>query len=161
MVIVSNHRLPYIFAGCTPHPHADWVTQQARQMIWKVGGHSTPIRYLLHDRDGKFPEAFDIMFRSVDIEPKLTPARAPNANAIAERWVRSAREECLDKLLIWNEAHLRSVLGEYVSYYNQRRPHQGLAQDSPLGLEPAPHEGTIRHREILGGIIRDYHRVAA
>lgn len=148
-------------AGCTPHPQTDWVTQQARQMVWKLGERSTPIRYLLHDRDGKFPDSFDNIFRSEDIDPILMPARAPNANAIAERWIRSAREECLDKLLIWDESHLRRVLGEYVLYYNQRRPHQGLAQDSPLGLETASPDGTIHHREVLGGIIRDYYREAA
>ena len=76
-------------------------------------------------------------------------------------WVRSVREECLDHLIILNEGHLRRVLREYVAYFNARRPHQGLAQDNPLGLEPGSNQGTIRHRKVLGGIIRDYYREAA
>ena len=75
--------------------------------------------------------------------------------------MRSVREECLDKVLILNERHLHRVLTEYLAYYNERRPHQGLDQDSPLGLEAASTEGPIRYRNVLGGIIRDYYREAA
>jgi putative transposase len=71
------------------------------------------------------------------------------------------REECLDRLIILNERHLRRVMTEYVAYFNERRPHQGLAQDSPLGLEPVSNQGTIRRRTVLGGIISDYYREAA
>jgi hypothetical protein len=100
---------------------------------------------------------FDTVFESEGIEIVDIPFEAPNANAIAERWVRSVREECLDKLIILNERHLRRVLTEYLSYYNARRPHQGLDQDSPLGLTVST-EGPIRSRNELGGIIRDYYR---
>lgn len=100
------------------------------------------------------------MFRSEGIEIIHTPFQAPNANAIAERWVRSVREECLDKVLILNERLLHRVLTEYLAYYNERRPHQGLDQDSPLGLERVSTEGPIRYRSVLGGIIRDYYREA-
>jgi putative transposase len=148
-------------AGCTPYPDERWAAQQARQMVWQLSDRASPIRYLIHDRDGKFTPAFDTVFRSEGIAIRRTPARAPNANAIAERWVRTVREECLDKLLIWNEPHLRRVLGEYVLYYNNRRPHQGLAQDSPLGLEVPSGEGAIAYRGVLGGVIRDYYREAA
>ena len=82
--------------------------------------------------------------------------QAPNAKAVAERWVRSVREECLDRLIILNERHLRRVLQEYTTYYNERRPHQSLEQDSPLGLESGSVQGPIRCRNVLGGIIRDY-----
>ena len=75
--------------------------------------------------------------------------------------MRSVREECLDKVIILNARHLRRVLTEYVAHYNGRRPHQSLAQDSPCGLRPRPHEGPIRCRHVLGGIIRDYYREAA
>jgi putative transposase len=148
-------------AGCTPHPDERWIAQQARQMVWQLRGRADPIRYLIHDRDGKFAGAFDTVFRSEGIAVRRTPARAPNANAIAERWVRTVREECLDKLLIWNEPHLRRVLREYVDYYNRRRPHQGIAQNSPLGLGSTATEGTIQYRDVLGGVIRDYYREAA
>jgi putative transposase len=89
------------------------------------------------------------------------PYHAPNANAHAERWVRTVREECLDKVIILNERHLRRVLHEYTEYYKVRRPHQGLEQDSPAGMFPASQEGTLRYRNVLAGIIRDYEREAA
>jgi putative transposase len=101
------------------------------------------------------------VFKSTGVRIIHTPVRAPNANAYAERWIRTVREECLDRLIILNERHLYRTLKEYVQYYNARRPHQGLRQDSPLGLAPSPTEGPIHYREVLGGIIRDYYRKAA
>jgi len=130
-------------------------------MLWRLEETGTSIRYLIHDRGKKFPKAFDTVFKSVGIKVRLTLKRTPNANAFAERWVRSVREECLDHLLIWNEAHLRRVLVEYVSYFNERRPHQGLEQDTPEGLKLVSSEGAIHHRDVLGGIIHDYYREAA
>ncbi|MCP4211109.1 MAG: transposase, partial [Halieaceae bacterium] len=88
-----------------------------------------------------------------------TPYQAPNANSFAERWVLTARSECLDHILIWNEAHLRRVLNEFIRYYNIRRPHQGLAQQSPVPRTSPEAEGVVRRRQILGGIINDYGRV--
>lgn len=117
--------------------------------------------YLIHDHDSKFTNAFDVVFASDGIEIVDIPHQAPNANAFAERWVRTVRQECLDKIIILNERHLQRTLKEYITYYNARRPHQSLAQDSPLGLEPASQEGPVRHRNVLGGIIRDYYREAA
>ncbi len=148
-------------AGCTAHPDSTWVSQQARQMTWELQDREVPMRYLIHDHDTKFAGLFDTVFEAEGIEIVDLPFEAPNANAIAERWVRSVREECLDRLIILNERHLRCVLNEYIAYYNARRPHQGIEQDSPLGLEPASPKGSIRYREVLGGIIRDYYRVAA
>ena len=121
-------------AGCTQHPDSAWVTQQARQFSWQLQEHDPSKRFLIHDRDTKFSASFEAVFASEGIETVLTPFRAPNANAVAERWVRSVRAECLDQLLILNETHLRRVLIEYVDYYNQSRPHQGLEQQAPLPL---------------------------
>ena len=90
-----------------------------------------------------------------------TPYRAPNANAHAERWVRSAREECLDHLLIAGEAHLRRVLTEYVAFYNEARPHQGLEQQCPVALPTLVRGGPVRRRDRLGGLLHDYYREAA
>ena len=90
------------------------------------------VRFLLHDRDGKFPGSFDTVFQAEGIEIIRTPVRAPNANAVAERVVRSIRAECLDHLLILNQRHLRFVLKQYLAYYNHRRPHQGLGQALPV-----------------------------
>jgi putative transposase len=148
-------------AGCTAHPNAAWVTQQARQMTWELEDRNLPMRYLIHDYDKKFTERFDTVFESAGVELVNIPYEAPNANAFAERWVRSVREECLDHLIILNERHLLCVLSEYVAYYNARRPPQGIDQDSPLELEPVSTEGPIYYRNVLGGIIRDYYREAA
>jgi hypothetical protein len=94
-------------AGCTRHPEAAWVTQQARQMVWQLEDRDPAIHFLIHDRDTKFVMAFDSVFQSTNTRIIRTPFRAPNANAYAERWVRTVRQECLNKLIIVNQAHLR------------------------------------------------------
>jgi putative transposase len=149
------------FAGCTRQPNAAWVNQQARQMVWKLEEQGIKVRFLLHDNDRKFTEMFDTMFRSIDIKVIHLPYRAPNANAFAERWVRTVREECLDKLLIFNEGHLRRVMNEYVAHYNRNRPHQGIDQQTPIPFPIPEKQGEIRHRNVLGGIIHEYYREVA
>jgi putative transposase len=148
-------------ADCTASPDAAWVTQQARQFSWHLQEREPgAVRFLLHDRDGKFAAAFDTVFASEGIEVIKTPVQAPNANAVAERVVRSIRAECLDRLLILNRRHLTVVLGHYVAYYNHRRPHQGLGQALPAPLAPVPASpaapGRVRCRPVLGGLIHDY-----
>ena len=90
-----------------------------------------------------------------------TPYRAPNANAVAERWIRSVRQECLDHLLIVGEAHLRRVLAVYVSFYNQARPHQGLDQRTPVPSPPPAPQRPIQCRSLLGSLLRSYDRQVA
>ena len=118
------------------------------------------MRFLIRDRDGKFPASFDTVFASDGLTVVRTPPRTPNANAVAERVVRSLRAECLDHTLIVNQAHLRSVLAEYAAYYNHRRPHQGRDQVPPVPLAAAPAgpaaPAQIRCRPVLGGRINDY-----
>jgi len=104
-------------AGCTTNPSGAWVTQQARQLAWVLAERSTPVRFLIRDRDSKFARDFDIIFRSEGIEIVRTPVRAPKANAIAERFVRTARAECLDWLLILNRRNLERVLRIFVDHY--------------------------------------------
>jgi transposase InsO family protein len=149
------------FAGCTAHPTAAWVTQQARNLAWTLQQDGRPVRFLIHDRDAKFPPAFDTVFATEGVAIIRTPYRAPNANAYAERWIRSARAECFDHLLVAGEAHLRRVLSEYVAYYNQARPHQGLGQRCPVALTPPPRDGPVLRRERLGGLLHDYYLGAA
>jgi putative transposase len=161
LFFIEHHTRRVYITGCTAHPNNIWVTQQARQMSWELQTHESAIRFLIHDHDTKFTQSFDTGFEADAIEIVDIPYHAPSANAFAERWVRSVRQECLDHLIILNQQHLRNVLTEYTAYYNQRRPHQSLAQDSPLGLESASNQGTIRHRKVLGGIIRDYYREVA
>jgi putative transposase len=145
------------FAGITTNPNQIWITQQARQLVWELSDQEKPLRFLIHDNDGSFSQAFDTVFESEGFHVINTPVKAPNANAFAERWVRSAREECLDLILILNAAHLRRVLIEYIDYYNTARPHQGINQQSPIP-NSFPSSGTIQCRNVLGGIIHDYYR---
>jgi putative transposase len=147
-------------AGCTPRPDSAWVTQQARQCVWNLTEQPSSIRFLIHDRDTKLSAAFDNVLTSEGVEIVLTPFSTPEANAVAERWVRSVRQECLDHILILNECHLKRVLTDYIRYYNQARPHQGLKQQAPIPLQII-RQGTIRRRDILGGIIHDYYRYVA
>src|SRR5579864_6384666 len=140
-------------AGCTHDPVSVWVTQQARLLIWQFPEHDSPKRFVIHDRDSKFTGSFEAVFASEGIETVLTPYHAPNTNAIAERWIRSVRGECLDQLLIVNETHLRRVLKEYIEYYNRARPHQGLQQQAPIPFQRGPEHGSVHCRDVLGGII--------
>ena len=132
-------------AGCTAHPTAAWVTQQARQLAWTLQEADAPHRFLIHDRDAKFPPSFDTVFATEDVEVVCTPYRTPTANAYGERWVRSVRAECLDHLLIVNEA----------------RPHQGLDQGCPRPRAAASLQGPVRRRDVIGGLIHEYYREAA
>ena len=93
-------------AGCTASPNSAWVTQQARQIVWRLSNEPQSMRFLMHDRDSKFTAGFDHIFVSEGIEIVRTPFRAPKANAVAERWVRTVRQECSDQLLILNQRHL-------------------------------------------------------
>ena len=115
------------------------------------------MRFLIHDNDRSFCPAFDTVFESEGFHVIPTPLQAPNANAFSERWVRTVREECLDYILIFNAAHLRRVVIEFVDYYNTARPHQGIDQQTPI-LQARPSSGTIQCRNVLGGIIHDYYR---
>src|SRR5215831_16689586 len=110
------------------------------------------MRFLIHDHDTKFSTTFDNIFVSEGLDIVLTPLQAPKANAVAERWVRSVREECLDRLLILNQRHLRNVLTEYTAYHNAARPHQGLEQQAPIPFH-ASGEGQLRCRDVLAGVI--------
>jgi putative transposase len=148
-------------AGCTTNPSGAWVTQQARNLSFT--GLLERVRFLIHDRDGKFSGAFDEVFRSEGIKVIHTPTRAPQANVYAERFVRTVRTECLDWLFIIVRRHLESVLRIYTAHYNRERPHRGLALLSPEETNAArsPSGGEIKRRDRLGGLIHEYHRAAA
>jgi hypothetical protein len=148
-------------AGCTTNPTGGWVTQQARNLSFS--GVFERMRFLIHDRDSKFTSAFDEVFRSEGINVIHTPIRAPQANAYAERFVRTVRGECLDWLLILGSRHLNHVLGIYTTHYNRERPHRGLALLPPESADVAaqPTDGEIERRDRLGCLIHEYHRAAA
>ncbi|MCJ7703767.1 MAG: integrase core domain-containing protein [Anaerolineales bacterium] len=146
------------FAGITINPNEIWVTQQARQLVWELSDRETPFRFLIHDNDCSFSKAFDAVFESEGFYVIHTPFKAPNANAFSERWLRTAREECLDHVLILNVAHLRRVMIEFADYYNSSRPHQGIDQQTPIPSTTPKNTGSIQCRKVLGGIIHDYYR---
>jgi len=105
--------------GCTPNPSAPWVTQQARQLTWTLAHRPESFRFLIRDRDQKFTDSFDDVFRGSGLEIIRTPFRAPKANGVAERFVRTVRSECLDRLLILNDQHLERVLQIFAEHYNR------------------------------------------
>ena len=121
-------------------------------------------RYLLRDNDSKYGARFAQVAEASGITVVRTPVRAPRANAVAERFLRSVRRECLDHLLLVGEGHLRRALGEYVAYFNRERPHQGRGQRLPApGGQPGPARrgtGTVIAVPVLGGLHHAYRRAA-
>lgn len=151
--------------GATPNPTGPWVTQQARNLLMDLGERVTRFRFLIRDRDSKYTAMFDNVFTAEGIDILRTPPSAPRANAYAERWVSTVRRECLDRMLIYNPRHLRAVLDEYVTHYNEHRPHQGRSQRPPnndTSPPPVADLTTIRvsRRKILHGMISEYSQAA-
>jgi transposase InsO family protein len=154
-------------AGCTANPTGDWVVQQARQFAWTLQERRSSFRFLIRDRDSKFSRDFDAVFTSEGIEIIKTPVRAPKANAIAERFVRTVRSECLDWLLIMNRRHLERVLRVFVDHYNTHRPHRSLNLAPPAPSQPRFHAVRAHHqppaierRDRLGGLVHEYNLAA-
>jgi transposase InsO family protein len=147
------------FAGCTRHPNDAWMSQQARNLTMSLDDRAQPVRFLIHDRDGKFTARFDDVFRTEGVEVIRTPIRSPKANGVAERWVKTARTECLDWLLITGESHLDNVLRTFIAHYNQQRPHRRLHLNIPEPkrppIVPTP-PARVSRRDRLGGLIHEY-----
>jgi len=151
-------------AGITTAPDKGWMAQMARNMSLAEVGFLKGCRYLLHDRDAKFCEAFTEILEAVGIKSVKLPPRSPNLNAHLERWHRSVKEECLSKLILFGEASLRQVLSHYVSHFHGERNHQGKGN---VILFPRSEDrigkstGEIQTRERLGGLLKFYYRDAA
>jgi len=150
-------------AGFTPYPDQGWMEQQARNMTMEQWGCLRGCRYLLHDRDTKFCESFRELIESGSVKPIRLPARSPNLNSYAERWVRSVKEECLAKLILVGESSLRRALQRYTVHYHEERNHQGKGNRIlfPLQTEARRDAGAVRCRERLGGLLKYYERQAA
>lgn len=153
--------------GATAHPTAAWVTQAARNLVMDLQDSRHHVKHLIRDRDGKYPALFDAILADAGIAIVRSGIQMPRMNSIMERWVRTCRRELLDRTLIWNQPHLLHALRQYETFYNQHRPHQGLANARPLNPLPEPITDPdhltrlhVRRRDRLGGILHEYHRAA-
>jgi transposase InsO family protein len=158
LLLITHDRRELVHLGVTAHPAAAWVW---RQLIAATPWGRQP-RYLVRDRDSIYGGDFVRRARGLGIETLLTPIRAPRANAIAERVVRTLRNECLDHLIVVNEAHLRAVLGEFAAYYNADRPHRSLHLEPPVPPHRSAASGATRihARPVLGGLHHVYEPAA-
>jgi len=151
-------------AGVTRHPDQEWMEQMARNVTMEENGFLANCRYLLHDRDSKYCPSFRQVIDTGAVRTIPLPPRSPNLNAYAERWVRSVKEECLSKLILFGEGSLRRALRHYEVHYHEERNHQG--KDNlllfPLPTRPVSRKpGEVRCRERLGGLLKYYEREAA
>jgi transposase InsO family protein len=154
-ISLETRRIEYI--ASTSNPDGRWVAQQAPNLVMQLGGEHT-LRFLVHDRDTKFTHALDEIFRTEGIRVIRTPIQAPNANAHAERWVRTLRADCLDRILILGRRHLAHVLRVYRRHYDEHGPHRALDLFPPNGREPTPLNpgDRILRRDLAGGFIHEY-----
>jgi len=151
-------------SGLTPHPNERWMKQIARNVTMDDWGFLNNCRYLIYDRDTKYCQSFRDIVESGDVRTLRLPARSPNLNAFAERWVKSVKDECLSKLILFGETLLRRALHDYLVHYHAERNHQGKGN---VLLFPTTTQakncvdGSVRCKERLGGLLKYYHREAA
>jgi transposase InsO family protein len=153
--------------GATAHPTAVWVAQTARNLVMDLDDAGCRVKYLIRDRDGKYPGMFDQVLADAGITVVHSGVRMPRMNAVMERWVRTRRRELLDRTLIWNQRHLLHALREFEIFYNAHRPHQGIPNARPLAALPEPITDpdrlthlTIHRRDHLSGILHEYEHAA-
>jgi transposase InsO family protein len=160
-VIEIGSRYVHIL-GVTPNPDGPWTTQQIRNLLMDLGDSTADFRFLVRDRAGQFTASFDALLASAGIEAAKIPPRSPRANAYAERFVLTARTEVTDRMLIFGQRHLRTILAQYEAHYNGRRPHRSRQLHPPRPDHPPAHlsQERIQRRAVLGGFINEYERAA-
>ena len=153
--------------GATSHPTAAWVTQVVRNLAMDLHDAGCHARFLIRDRDGKYPTLFDTILADTGIQVVLSGVRVPRMNSVMERWIQTCRRELLDRTLIWNQSHLLHALRQYERRYNEHRPHRGIVNARPLRpLPPSITDpDTIAHlnvwrRDRLGGLLHEYEHAA-
>jgi len=167
LAVIEHHSRRIRVLGATAHPTASWVAQGARNLVMDLHDAQCRARYLIRDRDGKFPDLFDAIVADAGIQVALIGVRMPRMNALMERWVQTCRRELLDRTLIWNQHHLLRALREFEDFYNTHRPHRSLNR-APLRPAPEPltepsqlRQLAILRRDRLGGVLHEYQHAAA
>jgi putative transposase len=151
-------------AGITQHPNEAWMKQIARNVTMDEWGFLDNCRYLIHDRDTKYCQSFRDIIESSEVKTLPLPARSPNLNAFAERWVKSVKDDCLSKLILFGEVSLKRALREYLAHYHAERNHQGKGNVLlfPTATQAKNRvDGSVACKERLGGLLKYYHRDAA
>jgi hypothetical protein len=164
LFFIDLERRKVFLAGVTAHPVGPWVTPQARNLAATLEDQARALRFFVRDRDAKFVGPFDEVMRSIGARVVRTPVRSPRANAFAERFVRTARAECLDWALIRTERHLDRVLREFVEHYNHQRPHRGAHLEAPvpyLITRRSESANGVERTDRLGGLLHEYRIVAS
>ena len=148
--------------GVTANPDGLWTMQQIRNLLMDMGGRAAGFRFLVRDRAGQFTAAFDAVLADAGIQVAKTPPRSPRANCYAERFVLTTRTEVTDRMLIFGERHLRTILARYEAHYNGRRPHRSRQLRPPRPDYPVADlfQEQIKRRPVLGGLINEYERAA-
>ena len=148
--------------GVTANPDGSWTTQQIRNLLMDLGDRAAGFRFLIRDRAGQFSGSFDAVLADAGIEAVKIPPRSPRANAYAERFVLTTRTEVTDRMLIFSERHMRSVMAEYARHYNGRRPHRALQLQPPRPDHPVADlcQQRVKRRPVLGGLLNEYERAA-
>jgi transposase InsO family protein len=148
-------------AGITTEPDGAWMTQLARNLTDSSDGFLRGVQYIILDRDPLYTAAFRRLLRDSGVKPLVLPAWSPNLNAFAGRFVGSAKSECLDRMVLLGEPHLRAAVRAFMHHYHEERPHQGLGNTLLAPKTTMIGTGPIECRKHLGGVLRFYYRAAA
>jgi putative transposase len=147
-------------APSTFHPNEAWIKEQAKTFLEHTNEAGLDAKMLMHDRDTKFTKSFDVVLNSSGVETRKSAFRSPNTVAFVERFIQTIQQECLDYFIVFGEMHMDYLVREFLEYYHEERPHQGLG-NRPISGEPPPADGELHCRTRLGGLLKHYYRAAA